>query len=87
MDFLLAESLEISTVLDSKANYLQWLSLTPPLTIDASRVNSVDAAGLQLLASLFMTAERAGIEITLVNATNTLNEGIALLALESLFAE
>ncbi|ASU23595.1 STAS domain-containing protein [Vibrio qinghaiensis] len=87
MNFLLVESLEISTVLDSKANYLQWLSLAPPLTIDASQVNSVDAAGMQLLASLFMTAKRAGIEITLVHATNTLNEGIALLGLESLFAE
>ena len=87
MDFLLVESLEISTVLDSKANYLQWLSQAPPLTIDASRVNSVDAAGLQLLASFFITAKRAEIDITLINVTNTLNEGIALLALESLFAE
>ncbi|CAH8192545.1 STAS domain-containing protein [Vibrio aestuarianus] len=87
MDLTLAESLEISTVLDSKAQYLEWLKQNSPLRIDASLVAHVDAAGIQLLASFFMTARHANIDISLVNATNTLTEGITVLALEGLFAE
>lgn len=87
MDLTLAESLEISTVLDSKAQYLEWLKQNSPLRIDASLVAYVDAAGIQLLASFFMTARHANIDISLVNATNTLTEGITVLALEGLFAE
>ncbi|USD43369.1 STAS domain-containing protein [Vibrio sp. SCSIO 43135] len=85
MDCLLGESLEISTVMDAKVQYEEWLKQPSPLNIDASQVGRVDAAGLQLLASLFVSARNTNLDITLNSASDVLQEGIGLLALQHVF--
>ncbi|CAH0535825.1 STAS domain-containing protein [Vibrio marisflavi] len=85
MDCLLEECLDISTVMDSSSNYKKWLNLPTPILIDASKVVRVDTAGIQALASLFATARAADSNIQLINATDTLLEGISILGLSDLF--
>ncbi len=85
MQCQLDESLEISNVLNSKIEYQQWLDNHELLIIDASSVSRIDAAGLQMLASLFLTAKQTHTEIRLINVPDKLADGIELLALTSLF--
>ena len=86
MECVLEESLEISTVLNSKDKYLEWLKQDSPISIDASQVVRVDAAGLQTLASLFNSAKRADLEISIENPSSVLTDAIALLNLEKQFS-
>lgn len=85
MDCLLPESLDISTVLDSATQYKTWLAQTDKLSIDASQVVRADAAGLQALAALFLSAKSNQIEIQLVQPTPLLIEGISTLGLNDQF--
>jgi len=81
----LEESLEISNVLNSNKEYQQWLDSQELLIIDASSVSRIDAAGLQALASLFLSAKQAHIEIRLINVPELLTNGIELLGLANIF--
>ncbi|MGF1752661.1 STAS domain-containing protein [Vibrio makurazakiensis] len=85
MECLLEESIEISTVLNSKDKYLEWLKQDTPISIDASHVVRVDTAGLQALASLFRSANRAGLVISMKNPSSVLTDAIELLNLEQQF--
>ena len=85
MECWLDESLEISTVLSAKDKYLEWLKQDSPISIDASQVVRVDTAGLQTLASLFVSAKHAGLDINLVNSSSVLTDAITLLNLENQF--
>ncbi|MFB9135526.1 STAS domain-containing protein [Vibrio sp. AK197] len=82
MDCLLNETLDISTVLDSTEHYKQWLAdSNQALNLDASDVSRVDAAGIQALASLFLTAEKNQQKVTLNNSPKVLTDGITILGL------
>ncbi|NOH95923.1 STAS domain-containing protein [Vibrio sp. 99-70-13A1] len=85
MEYVLEESLEISTVLNSKEKYLQWLTHNESISIDASKVTRVDTAGLQALASLFVSAKHVGVDIRIENESEILNDSIALLDLKAQF--
>jgi len=85
MDCLLPESLDISTVLDTTTQYKNWLTQANELHIDASEVVRVDAAGIQALTALFLTAKRNQIEVQLINPPNPLLEGISTLGLKEQF--
>ncbi|MEF1256277.1 STAS domain-containing protein [Vibrio sp. M260112] len=86
MDCLLPASLDISTVIDSANDYKAWLAQdTNQLHIDASQVNRVDAAGLQALTALFLSAKSHKIDIRLVKPTPLLIEGINTLGLHDQF--
>ncbi|MFA0569421.1 MAG: STAS domain-containing protein [Vibrio gallaecicus] len=85
MEYVLEESLEISTVLNSKEKYLQWLTHNESISIDASKVTRVDTAGLQALASLFVSAKHVGLDIRIENTSEILNDSIALLDLKAQF--
>jgi len=85
MECLLPESLDISTVLDSTTQYQAWLAQADQLHIDASEVVRVDAAGIQALTALFLSAKSNQIEIQLINPTNSLLEGISTLGLQEQF--
>ncbi|MDK9761925.1 STAS domain-containing protein [Vibrio sp. D420a] len=82
MECLLEDSLEISTTLNKKQQYLDWLKLGSPIKVDASQVSRVDTAGLQLLVSLFQTARRDGVDIQLCNPSQTFCDAIALLGVD-----
>ena len=81
MACLLPETLDISTVLDSASHYKDWLAEDNQLNIDASQVTRVDAAGLQALASLFLSAKQHQIDIQLIQPTQVLVDAIGLLSL------
>ncbi|WP_295899093.1 STAS domain-containing protein [uncultured Vibrio sp.] len=81
MDCLLGESLEISTVMDAKVQYSEWLKQSSSLRIDASQVSRVDAAGLQLLASLFISAKQLNLEVELSDPSSVLSEALNTLGL------
>lgn len=81
MECLLPESLDITTVLDSATQYNKWLAQKDSLEINASKVNRTDAAGLQLLTSLFFSANKNHIAIELVQPTPTLIDGLTTLGL------
>ncbi len=86
MDCVLNESLDISTVLDTAEIYKSWLEKSEStLMIDASHVQRVDAAGIQALASLMITAQQNQRPIQFNNPTTILSEGIAILGLQTLF--
>ncbi|WP_070968795.1 STAS domain-containing protein [Vibrio sonorensis] len=85
MECTLSETLDISTVLDASTLYQQWLSHNEALTVDASQVSRVDAAGIQVLTSLFLTAKRNQINAELHNPSPTLVDGIEVLGLCPVF--
>ena len=85
MECLLPESVDISTVLDSATQYKTWLGQDNQLSIDASHVSRVDAAGIQALASLFLSAKSNQIDIQLVQPTPSLIEAISTLGLDDHF--
>lgn len=86
MECLLPTSLDISTVLDCATDYKAWLAQDAnQIHIDASHVNRVDAAGLQALMSLFLSAKSHQIDIRLVKPTQILVEGINTLGLHEQF--
>lgn len=81
MDCALPESLEISTVLDSTSSYREWLSENTEIVIDASQVSRVDAAGVQALCSLFISANNHQIDIQLKHPSQILLEALGTLGL------
>lgn len=85
MDCLLPESLDISTVLDTTVEYRSWLVQQTSLHIDGSHVHRVDAAGLQALAALFLSAKNNQINIQLMNPTQPVIDGATILGLAETF--
>ncbi|MEZ9232152.1 STAS domain-containing protein [Vibrio amylolyticus] len=87
MDCLLGESLEISTVMDAKVQYAGWLKQSSSLRIDASQVSRVDAAGLQLLASLFISAKQLNLNVELSQSSPVFTEAVETLGLAEAIKE
>ncbi len=85
MKYVLDGALEIGMVLQAKAQYVDWLESEDSLEIDGSEVCRIDAAGLQALASLFLSAREASKTIQLIQPSETLNDAIETLDLHSLF--
>ncbi|SDG82618.1 anti-anti-sigma factor [Vibrio xiamenensis] len=86
MDCVLNESLDISTVLESVEVYKSWLEKSESsVVLDASKVQRVDAAGIQALASLMVTAQHNKLSIHLTNPPKVLSEGITILGLQKIF--
>ncbi|CAM3166554.1 MULTISPECIES: STAS domain-containing protein [Vibrio] len=85
MECLLPESLDISTVLDTTTQYQEWLANQDTIHLDATAVVRVDAAGIQLLSSLFISAKKNQREIQLLKPSEVLLEGIETLGLQDVF--
>ncbi|WP_248009248.1 STAS domain-containing protein [Vibrio amylolyticus] len=84
MDCLLGESLEISTVMDAKVQYEEWLKQSS-LRIDASQVSRVDTAGIQLLVSLMISARQMNVVVELSEMSPVLTEALQTLGLTKVF--
>lgn len=84
--FALNESLDISNVVDCNP-ISEWLQQDSKIVVDAARVSRVDAAGIQLLVSLFESARLAEKDIRLENISEVLQEGIEVLGLKHRFME
>ncbi|WP_087022048.1 STAS domain-containing protein [Thaumasiovibrio subtropicus] len=87
MKCVLDSALEIGTVLQAKAKYSEWLANGDSIEVVGSEVSRIDAAGLQALASLFVSAREGSKTIKLVQPSQTLNDAIETLKLHSLFLE
>jgi ABC-type transporter Mla MlaB component len=87
MECLLPESLDITTVIDSAMQYNKWLEHNENLQINASNVVRTDAAGLQLLTSLFISAKNNQITITLAQPTQSLITSLTTLGLMHQFSD
>ncbi|MCC2521423.1 STAS domain-containing protein [Vibrio coralliilyticus] len=85
MECLLPESLDISTVLDTATHYQEWFANHDSIQLNASSVARVDAAGVQLLSSLFISAKKNQREIQLLKPSDVLLEGIDTLGLQDVF--
>lgn len=81
---ILNEVLDIAHVQECKQQFLSWISQEESIVIDCSAVSRVDAAGLQLLASLFITAQHNGQQIHFEQLSGVLAEGLALLGMTDL---
>ncbi|RSD30653.1 STAS domain-containing protein [Vibrio pectenicida] len=85
MNCLLPESLDISTVLDVTTLYQKWLTNQDPIELNAEKVVRVDAAGIQLLCCLFISAKKNHREIHLLKPTEPLTDGIQTLGFSGVF--
>ncbi len=81
---ILNEVLDIAHVQECKQQLLPWMSQEAPIVIDGSAGARVDAAGVQLLASLFITAQHNGQQIHFEQLSDVLAEGLALLGMADL---
>ncbi|EJN2398304.1 anti-sigma factor antagonist [Vibrio cholerae] len=81
---ILNEVLDIAHVQECKQQLLPWMSQEAPIVIDGSAVARVDAAGVQLLASLFITVQHNGQQIHFQQLSDVLAEGLALLGMADL---
>ncbi|WP_185841898.1 STAS domain-containing protein [Vibrio cholerae] len=81
---ILNEVLDIAHVQECKQQLLPWMSQEAPIVIDGSAVARVDAAGVQLLASLFIIAQHNGQQIHFEQLSDVLAEGLALLGMADL---
>lgn len=82
---LLPESLDISTVLDVTTQYQTWFAHQGAVEVSAENVARVDAAGIQLLSCLFISAKKNRREICLIKPTQVLTESIQTLGLCEVF--
>ncbi|MDN3612175.1 STAS domain-containing protein [Vibrio ostreicida] len=85
MECLLPEALDISTVLDTVTQYKAWLDNTDPIRLNAECVTRVDAAGIQLLSSFFISAKKNQQDIQLCKPSVPLQDAIETLGLQKVF--
>ena len=78
-------SLTIAEAAELKARILQNVRTMTPLRFDATEVESVDTAGLQLLAVTFKAASEKGLEVGITGMSVAFANGASLIGLSSLF--
>lgn len=85
--FTLPQELTIYTASETRAKWLLWLSVPGEAAeIDASAVEQVDGAGLQLLVSLRRSFAEQHRSLTLHRPSTLLRNACKALGLESLLA-
>jgi len=80
--FALPRSLDIAAVTTLAAE-LESALACGALTVDASAVVKLDAAGLQLLCAVAIAAQRLGVQLTWQSVPTVLQAGARTLALSS----
>lgn len=81
----LEDSLTIAEVSALQERLLLHVQAMDPLQIDACEVESVDAAGLQLIASAFKTAREKGLALSLTAVSETFLAAARQIGLDALF--
>ena len=74
---------DISVVTDFKAMLQQSLAGGQAIVLDASKVERIDTAALQLLTALCQDSVTKGVEISWVNPSESLTYAAKLMGLES----
>jgi len=81
----LESGLTIAEAAELKARILHNVRTMTPLRFDATEVESVDTAGLQLLAVAFKAASEKGLEVGITGMSVAFANGASLIGLSSLF--
>ena len=88
----LPAELSIYTAAETRAAWLAWLATAEAggsaatVSIDASPVDVIDGAGVQLLLSLSRSLHERGLELALSAPSRVLQEGCAALGADALLA-
>ncbi len=82
---VLQEREKLESVSELQETLLQALDKNGDVEIDASAVNLIDAAALQLLVLFFQQALKQGQAVTIVEPSQSFNEAAGLLGLTELF--
>lgn len=80
----LGESLDISAVGALRERLLNVLTLNEPVTLDATSVQQLDTAGLQVLCAFARSALEQGVSISWTGQTELIGERARLLGLGAL---
>ncbi|MCG7497933.1 STAS domain-containing protein [Vibrio sp. Of7-15] len=83
MEYVLTESIDITQVLEIRKRYSDSIANTKNIMLDGSKVQKTDAAGLQLLLSLFVTCQKKGIEIRWQSISDELVLAATVLGLDT----
>jgi len=83
----LPERLSVQVAETTHQDWLQILEISDlySLQIDATRLNELDAAGLQLLFAFSQSLEKQSTKVTLINVTNSIQSIFTLAGLETFF--
>jgi ABC-type transporter Mla MlaB component len=91
----LPTELTVCTVAEVRRHWLAWLAQAPPdrlrdvagqCVLDGSKVDQVDAAGVQLLVALANTLRAQQCELRLASPSSPLRDACAILGLQDLLA-
>jgi anti-anti-sigma regulatory factor len=77
----LGESLDIAAVGALRERLLDVLANNDPVTLDATSIQQVDTAGLQVLCSFARSAAEQGVSVTWAGQTELIGERARLLGL------
>jgi len=72
------EALDVSVASDFKALLQQATSQNAPIVLDASQVERIDGAALQLMTAFFLEVEESGLNVTWRNPTEALQHAANL---------
>jgi anti-anti-sigma regulatory factor len=81
----LQEREKLERVSELQELFLQALEKDEDIKIDASAVKTIDAAALQLLVLFFDKAVKQGLEIAVIEPSDSFKEAVRLLGLNDLF--
>jgi len=83
----LPERLSVQVAETTHQDWLQILEISDlySLQIDATRLNELDAAGLQLLFAFSQSLEKQSTKVTLINVTDSIQSIFTLAGLETFF--
>lgn len=81
----LTEREKLERVSELQEIFLQALEKDQDIKVDASAVKAIDAAALQLLVLFFQKAVKQGLEIVIVEPSDSFKEAVSLLGLSDLF--
>ena len=86
MEHRLSTNIDITSATELRQQFLTLMKEQRSITFDAAQVSKMDAAGLQLLASLVMSAKHNEVEIRWKDLSPALIKNVEILGYD-LFAE
>ena len=76
------EALDVSLVADFKMLLQQASGQNSPIVLDASQLERIDGAGLQLMTAFFQEAAESGLSVSWKNPTDALINAVDLTGLK-----
>jgi ABC-type transporter Mla MlaB component len=80
--FYLDANLEIQNIEDARRDLVEMLARALPVTVDVSRITSIDTAGVQLLLALGDAAPKHGVSVEFRGESAALSNALAVLGLQ-----